>query len=109
VSDTAKGLAIRVAKATPESWEDNEKTSPELQERIKKTIAFLEKVDPKSMDGMEDQEVVLKTGAVEKKLTASNYVLGFAIPNFYFHTVTTYALLRKEGVQIGKKDYLGAY
>lgn len=106
ISDTAKGVAVRVAKVTPEAWEDNEKTFPELQERLKKTIAFLEEVDPKSMDGMEEQEVVLKTGAGELKFTGTSYVLNFAVPNFYFHSVTTYALLRKEGVAIGKKDYL---
>lgn len=103
VSDTAKGVAVRVAKATPEAFEDNENTLPELQARIEKTIAFLEKVDPKAMDGMEDVEV----NVAKRTATARNYVLNFAIPNFYFHVVTAYAILRKEGVPVGKSDYLG--
>lgn len=75
--------------------------------RLKKTIAFLEKVDPKSMDGMEDQEVVMQTGSGERRFSATDYVLSYAIPNFYFHSVTAYGLLRKEGVPVGKKDFLG--
>lgn len=107
MSDSAKGLAVRVAKAEPESWPDNEKTFADLEARLKKTIAFLEKVDEKSMDGMEDQEVVLKTASGERRYSGLDYVTSYAIPNFYFHSVTTYALLRKEGVPVGKKDFLG--
>ncbi|TVY86240.1 hypothetical protein LAWI1_G008503 [Lachnellula willkommii] len=106
VSDTAKGVAVRVAKVEAESWPDNEETFADLEARLKKTMAFLEKVDAKSMDGMEDQEVVMKTAAGELKYSAVDYVLSYAIPNFYFHSVTTYALLRKEGVPVGKKDFL---
>lgn len=103
VSDTAKGVAVRVAKVTPEAWADDEKTFEELQARIAKTIAFLEKVDPKSMDGMDDEEVSFSG----RTLKARDYVLHAAVPNFYFHFVTAYGLLRKEGVPIGKQDYLG--
>jgi len=107
ISDTAKGCAVRVAKIEPVAMEDNETTFPELQARITKTIEVLEKVDPKSMDGMEDGEVVLKVRDGEKKLTGRNYVLNYAIPNFYFHLCMAYAILRKEGVPVGKADYLG--
>jgi hypothetical protein len=109
VSDTAKGVAVRLGKMEPEAWADDEKTFPELQERLRKTIAFLEKVDPRSMDGMEEKEIVMRLGGVERRWTGSGYALKFAIPNFYFHSVTTYALLRKEGVDVGKEDYLGGY
>lgn len=88
--------------------EDNETTFPELQSRIAKTIEILEKVNPESMDGMEDAEVVLKIGGGDKKVTGRLYVLKYAIPNFYFHLCMAYAILRKEGVQVGKSDYLGA-
>jgi hypothetical protein len=108
ISDTAKGCAVRVGKVEPVPMEDNETTFPELQARIAKTIEVLEKVDPKSMDGMEDAEVVMKVRAGEKKFTGRNYVLNFAIPNFYFHLCTAYAILRKEGVPVGKADYLWA-
>jgi uncharacterized protein len=108
VSDTAKGCAVRVGKAEPVSMEDNETTFPELQSRIAKTIEVLEKVNPESMDGMEDAEVVLKFGGGDKKFTGRYYVLKYAIPNFYFHLCMAYAILRKEGVPVGKLDYLGA-
>lgn len=98
---------MRLGKVEPEAWADDEKTFPELQERIKKTIAFLEKVDPKSMDGLEEKEIVMKTGAGERKMTGKSYTLQFAVPNFFFHSVTSYALLRKEGVDIGKSNFLG--
>ncbi len=86
--------------------EDNEKTFPELQARIAKTIDVLEKVDPKTMDAMEDGEVVMKLAGGDKTLAAKEYVLKYAIPNFYFHICIAYAILRKEGVPIGKRDYL---
>lgn len=104
VSDTAKGLCVRVAKSTPEAWADDETTFEQLQERIAKTIAFLEKVDPKSMDGVEEEEV----NFAGRTMSAKDYVLNAAVPNFFFHFVTAYGLLRKEGVPIGKQDYFGA-
>jgi hypothetical protein len=107
VSDTAKGLAVRCGKIPPVSLPDTETSFPELLERIQKTIELLEGVDRATMDAMEDEEVVLKTGAGERKFTGRTYVLGFAVPNFYFHVGMAYALLRKEGVPIGKLDYLG--
>jgi uncharacterized protein len=103
ISDTAKFCAVRVGKVEPVPMEDNEKTFAELQDRITKTIQFLEKLDPKSMDGMEEEEVMLR----DRKLIAKSYVLGYAVPNFYFHLCMAYAILRKEGVPIGKLDYLG--
>ncbi|KFY08189.1 hypothetical protein V492_06449 [Pseudogymnoascus sp. VKM F-4246] len=107
VSDTAKGLAVRMGKVEPVAMADEEKTFPELQERIAKTIAVLESVDPKSFEGIEDKEVVLVTRSGEQKFTGLSYVNTFAIPNFYFHTCMVYAILRKEGVPVGKQDYLG--
>jgi uncharacterized protein len=107
VSDTAKGVAVRVGKAEPVVMEDNEKTFADMQDRISRTIEFLEKLDPACMDGAEDSEIVLKIGPIERRSKARDYVLGFAIPNFYFHLCMAYALLRKEGVPIGKADYMG--
>ncbi|PQE17901.1 Helix-turn-helix-domain containing type protein [Rutstroemia sp. NJR-2017a BBW] len=80
---------------------------PALQTRIEKTISILEALAPTSMDNKEESEVVLKTSSGERKFTGRDYILGFAIPNFYFHFVTAYAILRKEGVPVGKGDYLG--
>ena len=104
ISDTAKGLAVRVAKVPTEAWADDETTFEQLQARIAKTIAFLEKVDPKSMEGVDDEEVTFSG----RTMSAKDYILNAAIPNFYFHFVTAYGLLRKEGVPVGKQDYLGA-
>jgi hypothetical protein len=100
-------FAVRVTKAESVSWEDNEKTFAELQERLAKTIAYLEALDPKSFEGKDDAEVILPQRSGELKFTGTTYVTKFAIPNFYFHFVTAYGLLRKEGVPIGKGDYLG--
>lgn len=108
ISDTAKGCAVRVGKIDPVPMEDNETTFPELQARITKTIEVLEMVDPKSMEGMEDGEVVMKLRAGDRKMSGKSYVLTYAIPNYYFHLCMAYAILRKEGVPVGKADYLGA-
>jgi len=106
-SDTAKGCAARLAGIAPPSMADTEKTLPELQERIAKTVAFLESVKPEQLAGAEDREVVLKFPSGEMKFTGRDYVNGFAMPNFYFHVTTAYAILRHNGIEIGKRDFLG--
>ncbi|KAH8751885.1 hypothetical protein BGZ57DRAFT_774568 [Hyaloscypha finlandica] len=106
VSDTSKGFAVRVGKIEPVPFEDSEKTFPELLERIAKTIKVLESVKPEDINKNEDAEVVLKTGSGEIKFTAKNYALTWALPNFFFHHVTAYDILRAQGVQIGKRHYL---
>ena len=103
ISDTARGVAVRVAGTAPVPMADDETTFAQLQERIARTIAVLEAVDPRSMDGKDDVVVTV----VKRELSARSYVLGFAVPNFYFHVSMAYALLRKEGVPLGKSDYLG--
>jgi hypothetical protein len=80
---------------------------PELKARIAKTIAFIEALDPATFEDKEDAEIVMKWASGEVKFTGKSYVLRMALPNFYFHFVTAYALLRREGVPVGKKDYLG--
>ncbi|KAF8859013.1 hypothetical protein BDZ45DRAFT_673578 [Acephala macrosclerotiorum] len=107
VSDTSKGLAQRIGGIEPVELKDEEKTFPDLFERIQKTIEALETVKKEDLDAAEEKEVVLTTRSGEIKFTGKNYAINFAIPNFYFHFVTAYALLRKEGVQVGKGDYLG--
>jgi len=109
VSDTSKGVAVRVGKAEPITLEDNEKTFPELQARLAKTIEILEAVDQKTFDENEEAEVILKLRSGDQKFTGKSYILSFAIPNFYFHFVTAYDLLRKEGVDVGKLNYFGRF
>ncbi|KAH7348816.1 hypothetical protein BKA65DRAFT_501495 [Rhexocercosporidium sp. MPI-PUGE-AT-0058] len=107
LSDTAKGFAVRVAKIENVPLEDNEKTVEDLQARIAKTIEILESVKEADVNAAEDAEVILKTRTAELKFTGQSYTTNYALPNFYFHFVTAYALLRKEGVDVGKNDYLG--
>lgn len=106
-SDTSKGCAARLAGIDAPSMADTEKSFPELQERIAKTIRFLESVKPEQLANAEDRTVVLKFPSGEMKFTGKDYVTGFALPNFYFHVTTAYAILRNNGITIGKRDFLG--
>lgn len=106
-SDSAKGAIIRIGELDPLPMPDTEQSFAELQERIAKTIAFLESVPRERIDGREDAQVVLKTPRGDFPFTGRSHALGFALPNFYFHVTIAYALLRQAGVPIGKLDYLG--
>jgi uncharacterized protein len=106
-SDAAKFGAARLAGITGPSFPDTETTFAELRERIAKTVAFLNSVDPAAIDGHEDREVVMKRQSGEVRLDAASYLQKMALPNFFFHLVTAYGILRHNGVEIGKPDYLG--
>ncbi len=106
-TDTAKGCAARLAGVTAPVYEDNEKTFAELGERIAKTLVYLQSFKPEQIDGSEEREVVLKRRTGEERLQGMPYLLNSALPNFFFHVTTAYAILRHNGVEIGKKDYLG--
>ena len=107
-SDTAKSAAARLAGVEVPSWEDHETTFAQLKERCEKTDKYLATFTPEQIDGSEDREVVLKMRDGQMNFTGRQYLLGFATPNFYFHLTTAYALLRQCGVEIGKRDFLGA-
>ncbi len=106
-SDAAKGAAARLAGVEIPSMPDTEVTFAELQERIAKTIAFLKGLDRKTFEGADAKEIVLKVGANEWKMSGAQFLTTFALPNFFFHVTTAYALLRSSGVEIGKRDFLG--
>ena len=108
VSDTAKNCIMRVGGAEAVPLPDEEKTFADLYTRIEKTISILQGVDRKTFDGTEDKEIVIKPLGSEFKFSGKSYVLDYAVPNFYFHVTTAYALLRKMGVPLGKFDYMGA-
>lgn len=108
-SDAAKGCAARLAGQTPPSFPDTETTFPELQERIARTIAFLESVGPDRIDGREDERVTMTMRGREVAFTGRSYLLTLALPNFFFHAATAYAILRHQGLEIGKRDYLGSF
>ena len=105
--DTAKGAVARLAGVEPPKHEDTEKTFEELQGRIAKTLEFIDTVKPAQVDGSEDKEIVLKLGPREVQWKGMQYLLGFALPNFYFHVATAYAILRHNGVELGKRDFIG--
>jgi hypothetical protein len=105
--DTAKGAVARLAGVEIPKHEDTEQTFAELKARIAKTVDFIESVSAAKLDGTEDKEIVLKMRAGDMKFTGLQYLLGFAYPNFYFHLTTAYNILRHNGVDIGKRDFLG--
>lgn len=108
-TDSAKGCGARLAGAEVPSYADTETTFPELQARITKTVAFLQSLGPELIDGSEERTIVLKLRGKEVSFTGRNYLLNFALPNFFFHVVTAYDIVRHNGVEIGKSDYLGSY
>ncbi len=106
-SDTAKLAAVRVGRASNTPMTDSETTFAELQARLHATVAFLKSVDPKGYEGREEAEVILPAPGGPRPYTSRDYLLSFALPNFWFHVTTAYDLLRAAGVPIGKKNYLG--
>jgi hypothetical protein len=107
-SDSAKGCAARLAGMDVPRWEDTESSFAELQTRIAKTVAFLQGVSPELIAGSEERKVILKLRGQEVNFSGQAYLLSFALPNFFFHVVTAYDILRHHGVEIGKIDYLGS-
>ena len=108
-SDAAKGAVARLAGTEPPSWPDDETTLDALRTRIQKTIDFVESAEASGFEGSETREIVMPAGPdVKVKLQGQEFLTGFALPNFYFHASMTYALLRQAGVDLGKRDFLGA-
>jgi len=106
-SDTAKGLVARLAGLDNPVHEDNEQSIAELQARLAKTVAFMQSVSAAQIDGTEDKAIVIKRGDKETHYKGMQFLLGHALPNVYFHSSITFAILRHNGVEIGKRDYLG--
>jgi len=105
--DTAKGAVARLAGVEIPKHEDVEQTFAELKSRIAKTLDFVESVAAAKIDGSEDKEIVLPMRSGERRFKGLQYLLGFAYPNFYFHVTTAYDILRHNGVEIGKTDFIG--
>lgn len=106
-SDAAKLTMVRIGGVENVAMPDEETSFADLQDRIAKTLAFLNTVPRDAIDGKEDAKVELKLPNRTLEFTGRSYALGFVLPNFYFHVTTAYALLRHKGVPIGKMDYLG--
>ena len=108
-TDMVKGCAARLAGIEVPSYEDNEATFEELQARVAKTIAFLQSISAEQIDGSEERDITVKFGSREFNFLGQAYLVDFVIPNFHFHLTSTYAILRHNGVDIGKMDYIGSF
>jgi len=106
-SDTAKGAVARLAGIDIPKYEDTEQTFAELKARIAKTIDFVESVSASKIDGSDEKEIVLQMRSGERRFKGMQYLLGHAYPNFYFHVTTAYNILRHNGVEVGKADFIG--
>ena len=107
MTDQAKGGASRLAGQDPPKWPDEEANFADLHARIAKTIAHLKTFKPNQFEGAETRSIELKFPNATFNFTGKDYLLKFVMPNFYFHYTTAYAILRHNGVQIGKGDFLG--
>lgn len=108
--DFANSVPARIAGIEVATYQDNEQSFAELQQRIAKTVALLDGLTTEQFDGGEGKEIVLRPGTPkEKKLSGQAYVLAYGLPQFFFHVTTAYNLLRHNGVEIGKKDFMGSY
>lgn len=109
-SDFAKGIASRLAGAEVPSWPDTQTSFADLQALIAKALDHVGSFAPEQFAQAEGREIVLRPGTPkEKTLTASAYLLHYGLPQFFFHVTTAYALLRHNGVEVGKRDYMGSY
>lgn len=105
--DTAKAGAARLAGIEPPAFEDSETTFPQLKERIANTIKFLQSIDAAKIDGSEDRKITYTQREKESNFIGQPYLLNYVLPNLYFHITTTYLILRNNGVEVGKRDFLG--
>ena len=108
--DFAKSVSARLAGVEVPSFEDQEASFADLQSRIAKTLAFIDSLTTAQMAGSETRQIVTQAGTPKEKIfTGESYLLNYGLPHFFFHTNTAYAVLRHNGVEVGKKDYIGTY
>ena len=108
-TDGAKGCVARLAGLEVPKWDDNEASFDDLRARLRKTIDYVQSIPAGQIDGSEAREILLPTRSGDPlRFTGEAYLKHFVLPNLYFHATTTYALLRHAGVELGKKDFLGA-
>jgi uncharacterized protein len=108
--DFAKGVSARLAGVDVPVYEDNEVSFADLQARIDKTLAFISSIAPDRFEGSATREVVTQAGTPkEKRFLGTSYLVNYGLPHFFFHVTTAYNILRHNGVEVGKKDYIGTY
>ena len=109
-TDFARSVSARLAGVEVPAYDDNEQTFAELQTRISKTLSFIESLTPSQFEGSETREIVLRPGTPkEKKMVGHTYLFNYGFPQFLFHVTTAYAILRHNGLEVGKGDFMGAY
>jgi hypothetical protein len=106
-TDIARGACARLAGLEPPSYEDKERSFDDLAARVQRTIEYLNALDVKQFDGAQTREITRPVRGEPHRFTGINYLLQFAMPNVYFHAATAYAILRHNGVPLGKADFLG--
>ena len=107
-ADMTKGAAARLSGTELPKYEDNETTIAELKGRIAKTLAFVNGIDAAKYTGSEDRDVTLQMRTGERRFKGLDYLRDYVLPNVYFHVTTAYAILRHNGVELGKNDFVGA-
>lgn len=107
-TDAVKGGAARLAGVAVPSWPDTEASFEDLQARLKKTTDYLRSFKPEQIDGSEERAISFTAGNTERKFKGQGYLMGWVFPNFFFHVTAAYAILRHNGVELGKRDFLGA-
>lgn len=105
-ADFAKGIPARLAGQEPPKYADDETSFDQLKARIAKTIAYIKEFKPAQIDGSEDRDVNITLGGQPRSFKGENYLMAHALPNFFFHTTIAYAILRHNGLEIGKTDYM---
>ncbi|MDB5894499.1 MAG: hypothetical protein JWQ88_2030 [Rhodoferax sp.] len=109
-ADFAKSVSARLAGVDVPKMEDSELSFADLQARIAKTLAFIGGLAAADIDVASDRQIVTQAGTPKEKIfTGQSYLLNYGLPHFFFHTTTAYAILRHNGVEVGKKDYVGTY
>jgi hypothetical protein len=106
-ADFAKNCAGRLAGVEPPKHPDDEKTFEELKARLEKTIAFIKTLTPAQIDGSEDKEITFPVAGKPTTFKGQQYLLNSAMPNFYFHVAAAYSILRANGIDVGKRDFMG--
>ena len=109
-SDFAKSVSARLAGVDVPKFDDNEQTFADLQARITAVLAFMDGLDAAKFDEAATREIITQAGTPkEKRFTGQSYLLNYGLPHFFFHTTTAYAIMRHNGVEVGKKDFIGSY
>jgi len=106
-TDVAKGCAARLSNTEVPKWDDDQESFAEVHARIRKALEFLATFQPEQFEGSETLELEIKLGSHTVNFTGQSYLLGFVLPNFYFHVTTAYNLLRHNGLGLSKRDFIG--